>query len=85
MCTVFNPLFSLSLPLNSTMHTHTRLSLCLLVCVCLCVPILYVQLWDVSSELPRVVHSLGPCCVLAWQPQAGNTGTMLLAGYENSA
>ena len=66
------------------MHTHTRLSLCLLVCVCLCVPILYVQLWDVSSELPRVVHSLGPCCVLAWQPQAGNTGTMLLAGYANS-
>ncbi|CAI8021126.1 Probable E3 ubiquitin-protein ligase HERC1 [Geodia barretti] len=39
-----------------------------------------VKLWDVGGELPRVVHSMGPYTVVAWQPQAGNIGTMLLAG-----
>lgn len=39
------------------------------------------QLWDVGGEVARVVHSMATYIVLAWQPQAGNIGTMLLAGY----
>ena len=30
-----------------------------------------------------MVYSLGPYTVTDWQAQAGNTGTMLLAGYVN--